>query len=114
MVTNPQTPNEVKEVLRADIDQIVESPNSLMPEGLLNTLDAEEIADFLVPMLSIRRNKRSTAQQALEHFWIKNIDINDFNTCFVAHPRPETHSNGTNNNNADDDAAMEISTSEKK
>lgn len=78
--------------------------------------DAEEIADFLVPMLAIRRNRRMTAQQALEHYWIKNIDINDFNTCFVAHPRPEGHVNGTNNNNnnADDDAAMEISTSEKK
>lgn len=47
MVTNPQTPNEVKQVSRSDIEQIVESPNSLMPEGLLNTFDAGEIADLL-------------------------------------------------------------------
>ena len=47
LVTNPQTPNEIKQVSRSDIEQIVESPNSLMPEGLLNTFDAEEIADLL-------------------------------------------------------------------
>lgn len=76
--------------------------------------DAEDIADFLVPMLAIRRNKRMTAQQALEHHWIKNIDINDFNSCFVDHPRPEPSTNGTNNNSNADDAAMDISTSEKK
>lgn len=78
--------------------------------------DAEEIADFLVPMLAIRRNKRMTAQQALEHHWIKNIDINDFNSCFVVHPRHEAGANGTHthtNNNAED-AAMEISTSSEK
>jgi serine/threonine protein kinase len=82
--------------------------------------DAQEIADFLVPMLAIRRNKRMTAQQALEHGWIKNIDINDFNSCFVERPRATTEASGgangthqSSNNNADE-AAMEISTSEKK
>ena len=47
LVSNPLTPNEVKEVSRSDIEQIVESPRSLMPDGLLNTLDEDEIADLL-------------------------------------------------------------------
>jgi len=76
--------------------------------------DAEEIADFLVPMLAIRRNRRMTAQQALEHSWIKNVDINDFNSCFVDHPKDEKTMNGTHTNGHHDDSAMEISPSEKQ
>lgn len=78
--------------------------------------DAQEISDFLTPMLAIRRNKRMTAQQALEHNWVKNIDINDFNSCFVERATSETAANGTDNSNSNvnEEAAMEISTSEKK
>lgn len=47
LVLNPLTPNDVKEVSRSNIEQLVESPRSLMPDGLLNTLDEDEIADLL-------------------------------------------------------------------
>src|SRR5262249_25620920 len=47
LVSNPLAPNEVKEVSRSDIEQLVESTRSLMPDGLLNTLNEDEIADLL-------------------------------------------------------------------
>jgi putative heme-binding domain-containing protein len=47
LVSNPLALNEIKEVSRSDIEQIVESSRSLMPDGLLNTLNGDEIADLL-------------------------------------------------------------------
>ena len=47
VVANPLNPNEVKEVLLSKIDERHEQPRSIMPDGLLNTLSADEIADLL-------------------------------------------------------------------
>jgi putative heme-binding domain-containing protein len=47
LVSNPLAPSDSKEIARSDIEQLVESTRSLMPEGLLNTLSEDEIADLL-------------------------------------------------------------------
>ena len=47
IVANPLNPNEVKKVLRSNIDERLEQTRSIMPDGLLNTLSADEIADLL-------------------------------------------------------------------
>jgi len=42
--------------------------------------DADEITDFLLPMLNMCPRDRVTARQALLHFWVKDVDVNDFRT----------------------------------
>jgi serine/threonine-protein kinase SRPK3 len=44
--------------------------------------EAHEITDFLLPMLTMIPRERATARVMLNHPWIKDIDINDFNSCF--------------------------------
>jgi len=41
--------------------------------------DAQAATDFMLPMLHMSARQRATAQQMLEHPWIKNINMNDFN-----------------------------------
>jgi putative heme-binding domain-containing protein len=45
-------PNKMINVRRGDIDEMKTSPVSLMPEGLLNTLDKEEVLDLMAYLLS--------------------------------------------------------------
>ena len=48
LLSNPLDEGEKpKELAKADIDERVESPVSLMPLGLLNTLTQEDILDLL-------------------------------------------------------------------
>jgi len=42
--------------------------------------DADEITDFLLPMLNMCPRDRVTARQALHHPWVKDVDVNDFRT----------------------------------
>jgi len=43
---------------------------------------AQEAADFILPMLSFIPSERATAKDMLNDPWIKDIDINDFTSCF--------------------------------
>lgn len=45
-------------------------------------VDASEISSFLQPMLELCPTRRATANECLSHKWIKNIDINDFESLF--------------------------------
>jgi len=42
--------------------------------------DADEITDFLLPMLNMCPRDRVTARQALQHLWVRDVDVNDFRT----------------------------------
>jgi len=44
--------------------------------------NAQEVADFLLPMLRMIPNERAKASTMLNHAWMKTIDINDITTCF--------------------------------
>ena len=50
--TNMLDPNAQVSIDRKKIEQTRPSPQSLMPEGLLNTLDREEVLDLLAYLLS--------------------------------------------------------------
>jgi hypothetical protein len=50
--TNMLDPNAQVSIDRKKIEETRPSPLSLMPEGLLNTLDREEILDLLAFLLS--------------------------------------------------------------
>ena len=52
IVTNPLAPAQTTRVKRTDIEEIVPSPVSLMPQGLLSTLSREEILDLMAYVLS--------------------------------------------------------------
>jgi len=43
---------------------------------------AEEITDFLLPMLDYNPDRRATARRCLQHKWIKDIDVTDFNSAY--------------------------------
>lgn len=47
LATDPNSPYEVTEIEKQQIDELRPSPISWMPSGLLNTLSAEEVADLL-------------------------------------------------------------------
>jgi cytochrome c len=47
MATNPSAPNEVTEIPRGRIDEMLKSDVSMMPVGLLSTFNQEEILDLL-------------------------------------------------------------------
>jgi putative heme-binding domain-containing protein len=47
MATNPAAPNDVVEIQRGRIDSMHKSPVSMMPAGLVSTLQKEEILDLL-------------------------------------------------------------------
>jgi serine/threonine protein kinase len=44
--------------------------------------EATEISDFMLPMLNFSPARRATAQQMLQHPWIRNIDIDNFESAF--------------------------------
>ena len=44
--------------------------------------EASSISSFLLPMLEYTPNKRATARDRLRHAWIRNIDVNNFESCF--------------------------------
>lgn len=46
--------------------------------------DAEEITDFMTPMLEYIPSKRADAHTCLKHPWICNVDINNFESAFEA------------------------------
>ncbi len=56
--TNMLDPNAQVTVDRSKIEEIKPSPVSMMPEGLLSTLDKDEIADLVAYLLS-RGNRES-------------------------------------------------------
>jgi putative heme-binding domain-containing protein len=71
-------PNRLVNVKRGDIEEIRKSPVSVMPEGLLNTLNKEEVLDLVAYLLS-RGREASTAVEAAgsqspEFFNGKNVD----------------------------------------
>jgi len=43
--------------------------------------ESAELSDFLSPMLKVCPTERASAHQCLDHPWITNIDISDFNSC---------------------------------
>ncbi len=52
-------PNKMIGVKRADIEEMAKSPVSMMPEGLLNTLNGDEVLDLMAYLLS--RGDRKSA-----------------------------------------------------
>jgi putative heme-binding domain-containing protein len=57
--TNMQDPNATVTVNRNDIDSMVPSTTSMMPSGLLNTLDEDELLDLMAFLLSRGDRKNS-------------------------------------------------------
>jgi putative heme-binding domain-containing protein len=47
IATEPLAPTRLTEILKADIDTSQPSPQSFMPEGLLDTFDKDEVLDLL-------------------------------------------------------------------
>jgi serine/threonine protein kinase len=45
--------------------------------------EAANIASFLLPMLEYTPGKRATAREALRHAWIRDVDVNSFESCFA-------------------------------
>ena len=39
--------------------------------------ESEEIGNFILPMIEINPDRRASAQEMLEHPWIKDIDLDD-------------------------------------
>ncbi len=52
VAANPAVPNEIKEIRLADIESRQVSPLSLMPRGLINGMNKEEIRDLLAYILA--------------------------------------------------------------
>ena len=52
MMTNPFAPNQLLSIESAEIKSKKDYPVSMMPLGLLNSLNAEEIKDLLAYLLS--------------------------------------------------------------
>jgi len=46
----------------------------------LSEKDANEISEFLLPMLNMCPRDRATARQSLQNPWVKDVDHNDFRT----------------------------------
>lgn len=45
--------------------------------------EAEEIADFLRGMLVTEPERRATAKECLDHPWIQDINLDDFESCLA-------------------------------
>lgn len=54
----------------------------LMEKYKYSTDEAASISSFLLPMLEYMPAKRATARDRLRHAWIRNIDVDAFETCF--------------------------------
>jgi hypothetical protein len=52
VVTNMLDPGNMANVDRRKIEETKPSPVSMMPQGLLNTLDSEEVLDLVAYLLS--------------------------------------------------------------
>lgn len=52
VVTDPEDATKIVEIARADVEEIVASPTSLMPQGLLDQLNEAEVLDLLAYVLS--------------------------------------------------------------
>ena len=50
--TDMLDPNNMVSVKRHEIEEMKQSPVSMMPEGLLNTLDEDEVLDLMAYLLS--------------------------------------------------------------
>lgn len=44
-------------------------------------VESNQVSDFLSPMLKVDPLERASAKQCLDHQWLQNIDVNDFNSC---------------------------------
>jgi hypothetical protein len=52
MLIDPEDSTKIVEIKKADIDEQVISPLSLMPKDLLKTLNQEEVLDLLAYLLA--------------------------------------------------------------
>ena len=57
VVTDPEDATKFTEIRRSDIEEIIPGTESLMPKGLLDQLNEQEVLDLLAYTLS-RGNKR--------------------------------------------------------
>jgi hypothetical protein len=60
VVTDPEDATKFVEIPRSEIDEIIPATESLMPKGLLDTLNEEEVLDLLAYTLS--RGNRNDAR----------------------------------------------------
>ena len=63
LAINPEKPTEIVEVMRSDIDESKESPISMMPLGMLDSLKAEEILDLMMYVSSGGNREHRAFQQ---------------------------------------------------
>ena len=52
VITNMLEPGKLTAVRRSEIDEVVPSKTSMMPEGLLDTLSKEEVLDLIAYLIS--------------------------------------------------------------
>jgi putative heme-binding domain-containing protein len=57
VVTDPEDATQHAKIARQDVEEVVASPESLMPQGLLDQLNEGEVLDLVAYVLS-RGNKR--------------------------------------------------------
>jgi putative heme-binding domain-containing protein len=59
VATNPAAPGQITEVRNTDVQSRKVSPVSLMPPGLINSMNPDEVADLIAYILSggDKRNK---------------------------------------------------------
>jgi hypothetical protein len=60
VVTDPEDATKFVEIPRAEIDEIIPAAESLMPKGLIDTLNEAEVLDLLAYTLS--RGNQSDAR----------------------------------------------------
>lgn len=44
--------------------------------------EANNISSFLLPMLEYMPTKRASARESLRHSWLRDVDVNNFESCF--------------------------------
>jgi len=54
----------------------------LMEKYKYSAADAATISSFLLPMLEYIPAKRATARERLRHPWIRDVDVNNFDSVF--------------------------------
>jgi putative heme-binding domain-containing protein len=52
VLTDPYDSNKVTEIKKDDVDELRPAPKSLMPEDLINELNADEVRNLIAYMLS--------------------------------------------------------------
>ena len=58
VTANPAAPNEIREISIADVESRQVSPVSLMPRGLINGMNKEEVMDLLAYILAAGDRKQ--------------------------------------------------------